>query len=484
MIPDMAQTGTTYCNPLPIPDYPRGNYTHGTHREAHAWGWLQSEPRDFRELADPTVLWHGGRWYLYPSCGMAWVSEDFVTWTHHRLEPGNIGYAPTVAKHRDRFLLTASGAALWEAPHPLGPWREIGRFTTPDGRAPENWQDPMIFPDDDGRLYVYWGIGAPGIFGAELDPAQPWRMLTGPKVLFSFDRTHVWERGGDHNESAYRNFNEGAWMVKIGGTYFLTYAAPGTEWKTYAMGAYRGASPLGPFACDAGSPFCRKTDGIVQGPGHGCIVAGPNDTLWAFYTCRVCYEHVFERRIGMYPVRVHPDGRLEVRVTETPQLAPGAVPEPGLQNDTGWLPLSYRRRTHCSSAAPGRPSFYAVDQSMVTWWQADGDDKAPWIEIDLGPCEYRLHALRLVWKDVGLDYERGVLPGPFRWRLLVKSEDSDKDWRVALDASANAMDILVDYRELPVPIEARRLRLEVPGGTQGITPGLVDFAAFGTAMPE
>lgn len=470
----------TYCNPIPVPSYPRGKYTRPPHDHAGAWGWLQAAPADFRELADPTVLWHEGRWYLYPSCDMAWVSEDFVAWTHHPIAPADIGYAPTVVRHRDRFLLTASRAGIWEAPHPLGPWREIGPMRTPLGAPPESWQDPMLFADDDGRLYLYWGIAEPGIWGAELDPERPEQMLGPPRVLFSFDSAHRWERAGDHNEAAYRNFNEGAWMIKIRGTYYLTYAAPGTEWKSYGMGCYRGKSPLGPFVYDESSPFCTKTDGLVQGPGHGCIVQGPEETLWAFYTCRVCYEHAFERRIGMDRVQVHADGRLEVKVTETPQAAPGSAEGTGAE--VGWLPISYRRRALASSAAPGRVPLYAVDQSMLTWWQPEEEDAAPWIEIDLGPARFWVQALRLVWKDVGLDYEAGAVPGPFRWRLRVRDGEVGAEWRTVLDASGNEIDLLIDYRELPAPAAATRVRLEVAGWPRGIRPGLIDFAVFGTAL--
>lgn len=480
----MSSAPATYCNPLPIPEYPRGKYTFGAHRDPANWGWLQREPRDFRELADPSVIFQDGRWYLYPSCGMAWVSEDFVTWTHHRIEPFDFGYAPTVVAHEGRFLMTTSGGGLWQAEHPLGPWRELGAFRDPEGKPLERWMDPMIFADDDGRLYLYWGLGQPGIFGAELDAAQPTRLITKPRVLFSFDPAHVWERAGDHNESTYHNCNEGAWMVKVGDTYYLTYTAPGTEWKTYGLGAYRAKSPLGPFVYDESNPFCAKSEGLVQGPGHGCIVRGPGETLWAFYTLRVCYEHAFERRIGMDPVHVHADGRLSVKVTETPQRAPGAVKQPGLGNEAGWLPVTYRRRAVASSEAPGRSPFYAVDQSMVTWWQPAVGDRAPWIEMDLGPAPFRLHALRLVWKDVGLDYEKGVGPGPFRWRLLVKTREPESQWAVALDASGNATDLLVDYRELPNALVAQRARIEIVGWPAGITPGLVDCALFGVAVPK
>ena len=471
----------TYCNPLSIPDYPRGRYTFGQFKKPTEMGWLQKELCDFRELADPSVLWHEGKWYLFPSAGMAWVSEDFVTWEHHRLHPYDCGYAPTVVKHQDRFLLTACGAGLWEAPHPLGPWRECGPILDPEGQALPNWLDPMLFSDDDGRLYLYWGIAAPGIFGAELDAKEPTRLIEPPRVLFAFDPEHEWERGGDHNESHYTSFIEGPWMLKVGGCYYLTYTGPGTEWKTYAMGAYRATSPMGPFVYQANNPFCVKREGLVQGAGHGCVVRGPSETLWVFYTCRVCYEHMFERRLGMDPAWIDAEGNLVVRTSEIPQLAPGAVTHPELGNDAGWLPVSYRRGAKASSEASGRPPIYAVDQSMLTWWQPAQDDAAPWIELRLGPAS-RIHALRLVWKDVGLDYDQGVSPGPFRWRLQLLPRGENQEWVTVLDASDNAIDQLIEYREIPAT-DAVCARLEIVGWPEGITPGLVDLTLFGVAVP-
>ena len=43
---------------------------------------------------------------------MAYVTEDFVTWHWQRIELEDTGYAPTIVRHRDHFLLTACGAPL------------------------------------------------------------------------------------------------------------------------------------------------------------------------------------------------------------------------------------------------------------------------------------------------------------------------------------------------------------------------------------
>ena len=184
---------STYCNPLPLPDYPRGAFT----RRGSDYGWRRPARHDFRETADPSVLYWQGKWYLYPSCGMAWVSEDFVTWQHHRLEPYDIGYAPTLLAYRGRFYLTASEhAPLYVADDALGPFALVGPMLLPDGRAVADWMDPMLFADDDGAVYAYWGCGGEGIRGAPLDPDHLNRLTAEPRLLFGFDPEHAWERLG------------------------------------------------------------------------------------------------------------------------------------------------------------------------------------------------------------------------------------------------------------------------------------------------
>ena len=70
----MNKYAKTYINPISLPDYPLG-------REG-----LENE-YNWRETADPSVLYEDGIWYLYPSCGMVYWTEDFINWKHERMEP-------------------------------------------------------------------------------------------------------------------------------------------------------------------------------------------------------------------------------------------------------------------------------------------------------------------------------------------------------------------------------------------------------------
>ena len=107
---------TRLINPLPLPDYPVGkiarNITPGQPNQPIGL-WLVDRAEQYRELADPTGLWFEGKWYLYPSVDMAWVSADEGrTWEHHPLNVRDLGYAPTVVQHRGRFLLMASDSQI------------------------------------------------------------------------------------------------------------------------------------------------------------------------------------------------------------------------------------------------------------------------------------------------------------------------------------------------------------------------------------
>ena len=457
----------TYCNPTPLPDYPIG-------RKCYLENY--KEICDYRETADPSVIYDNGVWYLYPSCGMVYWSEDFVHWNHERMEPYDAGYAPTVVKHKGKYLLTAFDSDLYVSDHPKGPFKSIGAFRTLTGdvlRVP----DPMLFSDDDGRLYLYSGAGA-AIRGAELDSDNPTRLITENMLMFEMNTAeHPWERIGDMNEDPSFSWTEGAWMYKRNDTYYLTYSAPGTQWITYAMGAYKSRSPLGPWEYMTTSPFLIKTHGLVRGTGHGCLVDGPNGTVWAFYTCCMGYGGKFERRIGYDPIGFDEAGNIIPKTpTDVPQWAPGVKSAPHLNNGTGLLPLTQHKECSATSCAPGRDALYAVDDSMLSWWQPAENDPLPSLTVKLSNHAMEVRSIRIIWRDVGLDIKENHLPGPFGYTVDAFTEAGE--WVCILDKSDNSVDMAVDYNPV-LPVRATSVRINIMSSPAHITPGLVNFTVFG-----
>jgi xylan 1,4-beta-xylosidase len=481
-----ADLPLTFCNPLSIPDYPIGvrarGVTNGAALNDDAL-WLTDHQEQFRELADPAAVWHEGKWYLYPSVDMAWVSADVgATWQHHPLNIRDAGYAPTVVKHRGKFLLMASGSPLYASDSPLGPFAPIGRIQIPPVAGMPGFSDPMLFSDDDGRLFFYWGCTmSGGIWGAELDASHPTNIINSPLELFPFQpATQSWEALGDWNQDPTSGWVEGSWMLKRNGKYFLTYSAAGTQNRTYAMGCYTAQSPLGPFSPQKRNPIFRSIDGLVTGTGHGCIVAGPEDRLWTFYTIRAGVVHGFERRLGMDRVEADANGELFVpTATSVPQWLPGKMRD-GKSPDAGWLPINGGQPTFASTTAANLQARFAVDNDMRTWWQPSAGDEQPSLTSRFN-APARIQAVRLIWRDVGLDTHRGVHPGPFRYR--VELETKKGNWTTILDRRQSTEDLLIDYREC-TPIIGVSARLVITGWSQGITPAVAEFSVFGSPMLE
>jgi hypothetical protein len=474
----------TFCNPLSIPDYPVGFLSRTVTRGEPdpREGWILGHREQFRELADPVVLWHDGKWFLYPSGDMAWVSADEgATWRHHPLNVREIGYPPTVVRHRGRFLLGNNSPTLYASASPLGPFEKIGELKlAAGGEVPPLW-GKMLFADDDGRLFLYFGVSEKaGIWGVELDAADPTTALGQPVRLISFDpRARPWEALGEWNQDPTKGWLETAWMLERDGRYYLTYSAAGTEYRTYALGCCVGDSPLGPFTHQRHNPVLRTTEGPLTGTASGSIVAGPGGGLWAFYTIRAGVVHKFERRIGMDRAEIDANGELVVHgATAVPQWLPGNVPAGAATADTGWLPINALVHTLGSTTAANLPGRLAVDDDLRTWWQPTADDPQPALTSTFrAPATIR--AVRIVWRDVGLDTPSGVVAGPFRYKVEI--ETAADRWTTVVDRSDSTTDLLVDYRECP-PTTGTRGRLVVLGWPPGITPGVAEFTLFGNTL--
>jgi len=464
------------CNPLSLPDYPIGRLVRDVPRgkpNEPVGLWLVDRAEQYRELADPTGLWFEGKWYLYPSCDMAWVSADEGrTWQHHPLNVRDIGYAPTVVHHRGRFLLMASDSAIYAAPTPLGPFEPIGNLVMPGIADLPGQTDPMLFSDENGRLFYYWGCTPhSGIWGVELDAENPTHLIGEPKEMIPFrPDIYPWESVGGNNQNPNNGWMEGAWMVKHGGRYYLTYSAGGTQYHTYAMGCYVSDSPLGPFVPQKRNPIFRTPDGLVTGTGHGSIAQGPGGRLWVFYTVFSCVVHGFERRVGLDLAQIDDAGELFVpRATSTPQALPGKEPI------VDWLPLNQSEPTLGSSSATNSAGSFAADNSMTTCWLPATGDAVPKLTTQFSARSI-VHAARMIWRDVGLDTPQGIKPGPFRYRI--EAETAVGVWATIIDRSDSTEDMLVDYREC-APTSALRARLVIVGHPPGIQPAVAEFTVFG-----
>ena len=443
----------TFCNPMVVEGVPLSNF---------ASILPEGERVPHRCLADPTLLRENGKWYLFPSCGQLWRSDDDGgTW--RKVEGTGLtkpGHAPTAVRHGGRFLyMPDTTGEVWAAPTIEGRYERLGVIGVNVGGDVPPMCDPMLFSDTDGRLYFYWGCTAQGgIWGVELAKDDPLRPVTEPKELFRFDpKNQPWERVPGNPANGWL---EGAWMAKTGGRYVLTYSAAGTQNPEYAMGAYVSDAPLGPFAAARDNPFLLTTKGLVTGTGHGAVAQDERGDWWVVYCANVGAHARFERLIGFDRLTARAEGGFEkASATSEPQWLPGFG-----KGATGW------RRIAASTAAA-----LAADDSLKTAHGFGGVT---------GTVEYRfpaaeIHATRIVWREDAVDADAGFKPGPIPYRIDVQTPGGA--WETLIDASRDVRDLFVDYRETP-PVKAVAARLVVLGAPAGIRLGVADWSLFGNGV--
>lgn len=270
--------------------------------------------------ADPHVLKHNGRYYLYPTTDGkgydVFVSDDLVRWEQKPkcyTDPRGGAWAPDVfhhAKGDGKFYLyyTVSrapgasglnkviGVAVGDSP--LGPFVDKGNLA-------DTAIDAHLFQDDDGTLYLYY-VSLAGGFKIIVQPmADPLTKRGEPKEVIR--PTVDWER----KKGA---VTEGPWMLKRQGSYYLMYSGSGADGPDYAIGYATAKSPLGPFTKHPGNPIAKRGNGVF-GPGHHCVVTGPDGKLWMIYHQQNSEQVGWKRFLALDPLWFDEQGLLHAKTT-------------------------------------------------------------------------------------------------------------------------------------------------------------------------
>jgi xylan 1,4-beta-xylosidase len=454
----------TYVNPVDLP------YRYQPDR-FHTPGFVP-----YREAADPTLVRFKGRYWMFVSHSKGyWHSTDLLHWSF--VEPTGFDvekYAPTVVAIGGRLYLAASENAkkIWVTDDPMtGQWTEAASIRP-------GYNDPCLFLDDDGRLYMYEGLSGVGVLRVvELDP-KSFQPIAEARIPASRDKANRgWEVVGDHNEKpASLSFIEGAWMTKYRGRYYLQYSAPGTEYKSYAEGVLVADSPMGPFAYQPNSPASSKPSGFIAGAGHGSSFQGADKRWWHVATMSISRRHPFERRLGLFPARFTPQGELSVDtyLGDYPHYVDG---DRGL---TGWMLLSRHKPATASSSLDGFGPEQAADEEVRSWWSAKTGDPGEWFQIDLGAAQ-RIDALQVNFADQD-SKGTGISGDGYRYRI--EASIDGKAWQTIVDAAATGRDAPHDYRVLAKPRQARFVRIVNVHAPDGGRFSLYDLRVFGQSSAQ
>jgi xylan 1,4-beta-xylosidase len=279
--------------------------------------------------ADPHVILVDGTYYLYATTHGrgydAYTSTDLVHWKDRGAvftSPRGGAWAPDVFHNKrgdGKFYLyytdddpsaprrlTGKQIGVAVSGSPLGPFED--KKVLAAGAI-----DAHLFQDDDGRYYLYYVEILDGfkIFAQRMaDPLTP----EGERIEV-LRPTEPWEMVSGH-------VTEGPFILKRDGIYYLTYSGTGADSPNYGIGYATSKSPLGPFKKHNGNPIAHREKGLY-GPGHHCVVNGPDGKMWMVYHQKYDDGTNYRRFLALDRMWFDDEGKVHARVTRgTSEPAP------------------------------------------------------------------------------------------------------------------------------------------------------------------
>ena len=261
--------------------------------------------------ADPHIAMFGTTFCLYPTTDMVgwnptafhgWTSKDLKHWKDEGVIldiPGEVkwatgqAWAPAIATKNGKYYFYFSanqniGVAV--SNHPMKSFKDpLGKPLVAKGQYPCQAIDPMVFVDDDGSAYLYFGQGKCMAVKMNDD-------------MISYDPQAV-------KAIEQEGYNEGAFVFKRKGTYYLSWSEHDTRDPRYSVAYATSKSPLGPFKKADGGPILQQK-GEIRAAGHHSILQVPGSDNWivAYHRFLVPRVDGVLRETCISPLRFDKDG--------------------------------------------------------------------------------------------------------------------------------------------------------------------------------
>lgn len=226
-------------------------------------------------LADPFIMLYNNMYYAYGTHSgdgiEVYTSDNLLTWKkesalalHKNDSYGEKWFwAPEVYHVNGKFYMYYSAEehiCVATADSPLGPFKQSSQKPMLEG---EKAIDNSLFIDDDGRPYLFFDRFNDGlnIWVAELESD-----LTTIKTETLHPCIHVSQEW----EKVWPRVNEGAFVIKHQGVYYMTYSANSYESPFYGIGCATASSIMGEWTKYSENPLFQKPKGLV-GVGHSSM---------------------------------------------------------------------------------------------------------------------------------------------------------------------------------------------------------------------
>lgn len=246
---------------------------------------------------DPYIFYENGIYYLYStnrSDGFDYcTSTDLIHWKNSGMCASKNDicgefwfWAPEVYKYNDRYYMlysTEEHMAIAVADSPGGPFKKTGDSFLFEHKG----IDGHIMFDDDGKIYLYYSYFAPGsseIWICDMDEnlnvkPETNRIIRSPEGM----EGHI---------------NEGPFILKHNGYYYLTYSGEDYQSPNYSVYVAVSSSPDGPFEKQSSNPVLTHTD-YIYGTGHHCFISTPEGQLYIAYHSHFSPTKIHNRKLNI-----------------------------------------------------------------------------------------------------------------------------------------------------------------------------------------
>ena len=278
-------------------------------------------------FGDPFILLHNSTYYAYgtssPDGIVVYTSEDLKTW---RIPENNLAlnkadvwadrwfWAPEVYHVNGKFYLYYSAdehICVATSDSPLGPFKqEIQKPMIADEKCIDN----SLFIDDNGKPYLFFDRFNDGltIWVAELEDN-----LTEIKKETMHKCIHVSQAW----EEVWPRVNEGSFVVKHNGTYYMTYSANSYESPFYGIGMATAKSPLGPWTKYDKNPIYQNIGELV-GIGHSALFTDKEGNLRIVFHAHNSKTQIHPRKMYISTVKFEKKDGKEVMLIDPDYITP------------------------------------------------------------------------------------------------------------------------------------------------------------------
>lgn len=281
-------------------------------------------------FGDPFIMLWEDKYYAYGTLkedGIAvFVSEDLETWRIPNDAPGGLVlhkdnvwgdhwfWAPEVYHVDGKFYMYYSAnehISVATSDSPVGPFiQELQKPMIEDEKCIDN----SLFIDDDGKPYLFFDRFNDGlnIWVAELEDNL---IDIKPETLRKcINVSQEWEK-------VWPRVNEGSYVIKRNGTYFMTYSANSYESQFYGIGFATAENITGTWTKHEDNPIFQKPGDLV-GVGHSAMFTDKDGKLSIAFHAHNSTKKIHPRHMYISSVSFENRGGQEVMVIDENYTTP------------------------------------------------------------------------------------------------------------------------------------------------------------------